>query len=33
VVDVRFLVECDGVFLQRTDAVASAMLRNAERFS
>ena len=32
-VDVRFLVECDGVFLQRTDAVASAMLRNAERFS
>ena len=32
-VDVRFLVECDGVFLQRTDAVASGMLRNAERFS
>ena len=32
-VDVRFLVECDGVFLQRTDAVASAMLRNAGRFS
>lgn len=32
-VDVRFLIECDGVFLQRTDAVASAMLRNAERFS
>jgi len=32
-VDVRFLVECDGVFLQRTDAVATGMLRNAERFS
>jgi len=32
-VDVRFLVECDGVFLQRTDAVASGMLRNAGRFS
>ncbi|HET9192253.1 MAG TPA: hypothetical protein VFO21_05220 [Vicinamibacterales bacterium] len=32
-VDVRFLVECDGVFLQRTDAVAGAMLRSAERFS
>jgi hypothetical protein len=32
-VDVRFLIECDGVFLQRTDAVASAMRRNAERFS
>jgi hypothetical protein len=32
-VDVRFLVECDGVFLQRTDAVASGILRRAERFS
>ena len=32
-VDVRFLVECDGVFLQRTDAVASGLLRRAERFS
>ena len=32
-VDVRFLVECDGVFLQRTDAVASGLLRNVERFS
>jgi hypothetical protein len=32
-VDVQFLVECDGVFLQRTDAVASGMLRNADRFS
>jgi hypothetical protein len=32
-VDVRFLVECDGVFLQRTDAIASGMLRNASRFS
>ena len=32
-VDVRFLVECDGVFLQRTDAVATGLLRNAERFS
>jgi hypothetical protein len=32
-VDVRCLVECDGVFLQRTDAVASGMLRNASRFS
>ena len=32
-VDVRFLAECDGVFLQRTDAVASPRLRNAERFS
>ena len=29
----QFLIECDGVFLQRTDAVASAMRRNAERFS
>ena len=32
-VDVRFLVECDGVFLQKTDAVASGLLRRAERFS
>ena len=32
-VDVRFLVECDGVFLQRTDAVAAGLLRNAERVS
>jgi hypothetical protein len=31
-VDVRFLMECDGVFLQRTDAVASG-LRNLERLS
>jgi hypothetical protein len=32
-VDVRFLVEYDGVFLQRTDAAASGRLRRAERFS
>ena len=31
-VDVRFLVESDGVFLQRTDAVGGR-LRNADRFS
>ena len=31
-VDVRFLTESDGVFLQRTDAVG-ARLRNADRFS
>src|SRR5687767_5991524 len=32
-VDVRLLIECDGVLLQRTDPVASAMRRNAERYS
>jgi hypothetical protein len=33
-VDVRFLIESDGVFLQRTDAVASArLLRSADRLS
>jgi hypothetical protein len=32
-VDVRFLVECDGVFLQRTEAVAGRLRRNVERFS
>lgn len=33
-VDVRFLVECDGVFLQRTeDAVTRPRFRNVERLS
>ncbi len=31
-VDVRFLIESDGRFLQRTDAIASARLRSAGRF-
>jgi len=30
-VDVRFLIESDGRFLQRTDAIASARLRSAAR--
>jgi len=32
-VDVRFLVETDGVFLQRTDGAGSGRLRHADRFS
>jgi hypothetical protein len=32
-VDVRFLVESDGVFLQRTDASARVRLFNADRLS
>ena len=32
-VDVHFLVESDGVFLQRTDAVVSGLRRRTERFS
>ena len=32
-VDVRFLVVTDGVFLQRTDGVGGGRLRHADRFS
>jgi hypothetical protein len=32
-VDVRFLVETDGVFLQRTDGAGGGRLRHADRLS
>jgi len=32
-VDVRFLVESDGVFLQRTDGAAIGRLRHADPFN
>jgi hypothetical protein len=32
-VDVRFLIESDGMFLQRTDVIASARPRSTHRLS
>jgi hypothetical protein len=32
-VDVRFLMESDGVFFQRTDMVGAGLLRNADRLT
>ena len=32
-VDVRFLIESDGMFLQRTDVITRTRLRSADRLS